>query len=227
MGRTLGERCGELTAEAEALRQVGRSAEALPRFAEALAIVAQLAKADPGDTRLVRERASILYSLGALHSAEDRYADAITALDECEQVYQALSSQGVADTERLIADVKARRGRAKMGLGRGLSAVLELDEAEDCYRTLFTENQSDDNALDLARVLTLNAEVQFVYGDPDVAVAAPSDSPDLGQVTLAPGRPGGCRLRSARRRSLARHGPRNWPNLRSTCCPRRLRKGCA
>jgi tetratricopeptide (TPR) repeat protein len=172
MSRRLEERCSELTAEAEVLRQAGRSAEALPRFTEALAIAAQLAKANPADTRPVRQRASILYSLGALHSAEDRHADAIAALDECEQVYQELSARGAADTQRLIADVKARRGRAKMGLGRGLSAVLELDEAVVRYRTLFTERQSDENALDLARVLTLNAEVQFVYGDPDVAVAS-------------------------------------------------------
>ncbi len=172
MSRELEERCSDLTAEAEALRQLGRSAEALPRFTEALAVAAELATANPSDIRPVRQRASILYSVGALHSAEDRHADAITALDQCEQVYQDLSARGVADTQRLIADVKARRGRAKMGLGRGVSAVLELDEAVVCYRTLFTENQSDENALDLARVLTLNAEVQFVYGDPDVAVAS-------------------------------------------------------
>jgi tetratricopeptide (TPR) repeat protein len=172
MNRRLEDRCAELTAEAEALRQAGRLDEALPRFTEALDIAARLAGANPADHRPAQQRASILYSLGSLHYARDHYAEAIAALDECERIYQDLGSRGVVDAGRLIADVKARRGRAKMAQGRGVSAVLELDEAVVSYRVLFTGDGNDENALDLARVLTFNAEAQFVCGDPDAAVAS-------------------------------------------------------
>jgi tetratricopeptide (TPR) repeat protein len=172
MNRRREERCAQLTAEAEALRQAGNHAAALPRFTEAMAIAAQLAEANPGDHRPARQRASILYSLGSVHLALDNYADAVTALDECEQVYQDLGSGGVVDAGRLIADVKARRARVKLAQGRGVSAILDLDEAVVSYRMLFTGSDNDENALDLARVLTFNAEAQFVCGDPDVAVAS-------------------------------------------------------
>jgi tetratricopeptide (TPR) repeat protein len=172
MSRRDEERCAELTAEAEALRQAGRLGEALPRFTGALAIAARLAEGSPGDHRPFQQQASILYSLGSLHYALEDYPAAIAALDECERLYQDLGGRGVVDAGRLVADVKTRRGRAKMAQGRGVSAVLELDEAVVSYRMLFTGNQSDENALGLARVLTFNAEVQFVCGDPDVAVAS-------------------------------------------------------
>jgi tetratricopeptide (TPR) repeat protein len=172
MSKWLEERCAELTGEAEALRQLGRNDEALPRFSEALDIATRLAEANPDDHRPVQQRASLLYSLGALHSGAGRDEAAVTALNECEQVYLELGNRGVLDPAPLIADVKARRGRAKMALGQGASAVLELDEAVSFYRALFTEDDSDQHALDLARVLTLNAEVLYVCGDPDVAVAA-------------------------------------------------------
>jgi tetratricopeptide (TPR) repeat protein len=168
----LEERCAEVTAEAEALRQLGRNAEALRHFTDALEITAQLAEADPADHRPVQQRASILYSLGALHVAAGREKAAITVLDQCEEIYTDLGARGVVDAGHLIADVKARRGRAKMALGHGASAALALDEAVRFYRELFTEDDCDEHALDLARVLTLNAEVLFVCGDPDVAVAS-------------------------------------------------------
>ncbi len=131
-----------------------------------------MARADPAADRPIRQRASILYALGALHIDAHRWDAAVAALDDSETAYRELAGRGRPGTEALIADVKARRGSAKMIGGRGASAVLELDEAVSSHRRLLAGQQTAARSLDMARILTSNAAVLDRFGDPDLAVAS-------------------------------------------------------
>jgi tetratricopeptide (TPR) repeat protein len=170
--RGLEERCAELTGEAARLHQRGRGAQALTFYTEALDIAGKLARADPADSRPIRQQASILYALGALYIDARRWDAAVTVLEDSEKAYRELAGRGVPGTEQLIADVKARRGRARMIGGRGASAVLELDEAVASHRRLLAGTQTAERSLDMARILTSNAVVLERFGDPDLAVAS-------------------------------------------------------
>lgn len=166
------QRCAELTEEAARLQHRGRTAQALTFYAEALAIADQLAQGDPADDRPIRQRAGILCALGALHIDAGRWQEAVTVLEDSEKAYRELARRGVAGAESLIADVKARRGRARMIGGRGASAVMELDEAVSYHRRQPAGQQTAGHSLDMARVLTSNAVVLDRFGDPDLAAAS-------------------------------------------------------
>jgi tetratricopeptide (TPR) repeat protein len=170
--RDLGQRCAELTEMAARLQRRGRLAQALTFYSEALDIAEKLARADPADDRPIRQRASILYALGALHIDADRWNVAVTVLEDSEKTYRELAGRGAGGIEPLIADVKARRARARMLGGRGASAVLEADEAVSYHRSLPAGRPTAGRSLDLARILTSNAVVLDRFGDPDLAVAS-------------------------------------------------------
>ncbi len=170
--RDLAQRCARLTDEAARLHRRGRSAQALTFYAEALDIAAKLASADPADDWPVRQRAGILYALAALYIDAGRWNAAVTVLEDSEKAHRELAGRGMAGTERLIADVRARRGRARMIGGRGASAVLDLDEAVCSHRRLLAAAQTTERSLDMARILTSNAVVLDRFGDPDLAVAS-------------------------------------------------------
>jgi tetratricopeptide (TPR) repeat protein len=166
------ERCAELTAAAAGLQRRGRLAGALTFYTEALDIAEKLAHADPADDRPIRQRARILYALGALHIDADRWNVAVTVLEESEKAYRELAGRGADGIEPLIADVKARRASARALGGRGASAVLEVDEAVSYHRSLPAGQQTAGRSLDMARILTSNAVILDRFGDPDLAVAS-------------------------------------------------------
>jgi tetratricopeptide (TPR) repeat protein len=166
------DRCAELTETAAGLHRRGRLAQALTFYTEALDIAEKLARADPADDRPIRQRASILYALGALHIDADRWNVAVTVLEESEKAYRELAGRGADGIETLIADVKARRARARMLGGRGASAVLEVDEAVSYHRSVPTGQRTAARSLDMARILTSNAAILDRFGDPDLAVAS-------------------------------------------------------
>jgi tetratricopeptide (TPR) repeat protein len=166
------ERCAELTEAAAGLQRRGRLAQALTFYTEALDIAEKLARADPADDRPIRQRASILYALGALHIDADRWNVAVTVLEDSEKAYRELAGRGAGGIEPLIADVKARRASARMLGGRGASAVLEVDEAVSYHRSLTAGQQTAARSLDMARILTSNAVILDRFGDPDLAVAS-------------------------------------------------------
>jgi tetratricopeptide (TPR) repeat protein len=170
--RDLEQRCARLTEEASRLQRRGRGAQALTFYTEALDIAGKLARTDPADDRPVRQRAGILNAMGALHLDARRWEAAVTALDDSEQEYRDLAGRGMPDIEPLIAEVRARRARAKMIGGKGATAVLELDEAVTSQRRLRGAPQNPRRSLDLARILTFNAVVLDRFGDPDLAVAS-------------------------------------------------------
>jgi len=166
------ERCAELTEAAAGLHRRGRLEPALTFYNEALDIVEKLARADPADDRLLRQRASILYQLGALHIDADRWNVAVSVLEDAEKTYRELAGRGAADIEPRIADVKARRATARMLGGRGASAVLEVDEAVSYHLSLPASELTATRTLDMARILTANAVILDRFGDPDLAVAS-------------------------------------------------------
>jgi tetratricopeptide (TPR) repeat protein len=166
------ERCAELTQAAAGLQRRGRLEPALTFYNEALDIAERLARADPADDRPIRHRGSILYQLGTLHIDADRWNVAVTAFEDSEKAYRELAGRGAGGIEPLIADVKARRARARMLGGRGASAVLEVDEAVSYHRGLPAGQQTAARSLDMARILTSNAVILDRFGDPDLAVAS-------------------------------------------------------
>jgi tetratricopeptide (TPR) repeat protein len=172
MARSDLERCAELTQAAAGMQQRGRLDPALIFYNEALDIAERLARADPADDRPIRQRGSILYQLGSLHIDAGRWNVAVTVLEDAEKTWRGLAGRGAAGVEPLIADVKARRARARMLGGRGASAVLEVDEAVSYHRGLPATQQTAARSLDFARILTSNAVILDRFGDPDLAVAS-------------------------------------------------------
>jgi tetratricopeptide (TPR) repeat protein len=170
--RDLQQRCARLTEEAARLQRRGRGEQALTFYNEALDIAGKLARANPADTRPIRQQAGIFNAIGALHTDARRWEAAVTALDEAEKEYRDLAARGVSDVEPLIAEVRARRARAKMIGGKGATAVLELDEAVTSQRRLRAAQPTAQSSLELARILTFNAVVLNQFGDPDLAVAS-------------------------------------------------------
>jgi tetratricopeptide (TPR) repeat protein len=166
------ERCAKLTETAAGLQRRGRLEPALTFYTEALDLADKRVRADPADDRPLRDRASILYALGSLHTDAARWNAAVTVLEEAEKVYRELAGRGADGIEPLIADVKARRATARMLGGRGASAVLEVDEAVSYHLGLPASEQTAARSLDMARVLTSNATILDRFGDPDLAVAS-------------------------------------------------------
>src|ERR1700685_81848 len=172
MARSDLERCAELTQTAAGMQQRGRLDPALIFYNEALDIAERLARADPADDRPLWQRGSILSPLGAPHIDAGRGDGAVTVLEDAEKTWRALAGRGAADVETLIADVKARRARARMLGGRGASAVLEVDEAVSYHRGLPASQQTAARSLDLARILSSNAVILDRFGDTALALAS-------------------------------------------------------
>jgi tetratricopeptide (TPR) repeat protein len=132
-----------------------------------------LAERFGNDPRHEQSIAGSLYTIGAVAIEYGRPAEAVEALDESQQLYEALGSRGALTSLPFVCDVRARRARALVALGRGASAVVDADGAVRGYWTL-VEGMADDHPrhLDLARVLTAAALIQYQFGDPDLAVGA-------------------------------------------------------
>jgi tetratricopeptide (TPR) repeat protein len=165
-------RAARLHRQADEMMQLGRHTEALQRYQEALDAARELARTHPRDHIHIEAIASMLYSMASALTALGQPAAAIAALEESEQHYRALGAARVRPVDGLVADVQARRGFAQHARGYGTSAVLDLDAAVVAYRCLYSGRDNDPHALDLARVLAMNAAVLRAYGDPDLAVAA-------------------------------------------------------
>lgn len=165
-------RAALLRRRADELLQSGRFSEALQCYDVALAITRDLAGEQPGGHRHPWMIASLQYSRASVLTILNRPAEAITALEESEERYREAGAANVPNIDLLLADVHARRGLAQHTLGHGISAVLDLDAATVAYRQRFTGEQGDPYALDLARVLAMNAYVLHTWGDTDLAVAS-------------------------------------------------------
>jgi tetratricopeptide (TPR) repeat protein len=158
---------------ADVHRQIGhgRAAEAMTIQREAAAEARTLAARFPEDLRLRQGLASILYNLAAILVSTGDLAGAVPELDDCLDLYESLSG-AIADAGLLSADVRARRGLARAGLGQAASAVADIGAALTAY--LWTTGGDPDHPLgrDVARILSANAVVLARQGDPDLAVAS-------------------------------------------------------
>jgi tetratricopeptide (TPR) repeat protein len=144
----------------------------LQHHEKALEISRELARAQPENQAHTRVMAGLLYNIASSLSGLGRPKDAIAALEESEQKYLKLGAAGLEPTAALLADVQARKGMAKHACGYGASAVVDLNVAITGYGSLFSGRKDDPHYLDLARVLSLNALVLKMWGDPDLAVAS-------------------------------------------------------
>jgi hypothetical protein len=163
---------GELSSEAQALMVSGFSADAAPLQQEARRLMYVLVERDPGDREAKLMLGSLLYGLGSTLVSARQPDRALAALTECAGVYEELGELGEPDMGPLAADVRARKAQVLTQLGRGVSAVMESDQAVMTYLDLGADNSAHPLCLDLARVLSLNANVLYAYGDRDLAVCS-------------------------------------------------------
>ena len=150
-----------------------RHEEALTKLESSEPLLRALKQDHPEDDRPAKTLASLLYSKGRCLAELGRPADALAALSESEQGYVELRDARGLQTDKLIADVRARRGLVESELGRGASAVLDLDAAITTYLRLLKRpgmTPELDDLLNLARVASINASVLRRYGDPNLAV---------------------------------------------------------
>lgn len=165
-------RVGELFSEAQVLMIRGLSADAAPLQQEARRLMYVLVGRDPDDREAKRMLGSVLYGLGSTLVNAEQPDEALAALTECAGVYEELGELGEPDMQPLLADVHARKAQVLAGLGRGVSAVIEADQAVMTYLDLGAGRSDSPLCLDLARVLSLNASVLYDYGDRDLAVCS-------------------------------------------------------
>jgi tetratricopeptide (TPR) repeat protein len=138
---------------------------------EAAALTRELTAKYPGDMRHAQSLGAILYSLGAYLTTAQQPEEAVKVLNECEQVYLNLQETS-SRIDVLLADVAARRGVAHAVLGKGASAVVDLQSAVQSYHARGSSEPTDPHYFDFARVLAINADVLRAFGDPDLAVAS-------------------------------------------------------
>ncbi|WP_198539171.1 hypothetical protein [Streptomyces graminilatus] len=150
----------------------GLSAEAAPLHQQARSLMYVLVDRDPGDRQAKRMLGSVLYGLGATLPRVEQPNEALAALTECDGVYGELDALGEPGMQPLIADVRVRKANVLSELGRGVSAVMESDQAVMTYLDLGADNSAHPLYLDLARVLSLNSNVLYNYGDHDLAVCS-------------------------------------------------------
>ncbi|WP_141202908.1 hypothetical protein [Streptomyces griseorubiginosus] len=127
---------------------------------------------DPDDREARRMLGSVLYGLGSTLLSAEQPDASLEALTECAGVYEELRELGEPGMPPLIADVHARKSLVLAQLGRGVSAVIEADQAVTTYLDLGAGGGESPLFLDLARVLSLNASVLYDYGDCDLAVCS-------------------------------------------------------
>lgn len=163
---------GELFSEAQALMVGGLSADAAPLQQQARRLMYVLVEHDPGDREAKRMLGSVLYGLGSTLVSAEQPNEALAALTECAGIYEDLAELGEPDMQPLIADVRVRKAQVLSKLGRGVSAVVESDRAVMTYLDLGADNSDHPLCLDLARVLSLNANVLYNHGDHDLAVCS-------------------------------------------------------
>lgn len=165
-------RVGELFSQGQALMVDGLSADAAPLQQEARRLMYVLVERDPDDREAKRMLGSVLYGLGSTLVSARQPDKSLEALTECTAVYEELRELGEPDMQPLIADVHARKALVLADLGRGVSAVIEADQAVMTYLDLGAGTGDSPLFLDLARVLSMNASVLYDYGDRDLAVCS-------------------------------------------------------
>lgn len=165
-------RVAELFSEAQMLMVGGLSADAAPLQQEARRLMYVLVGRDPGDREAKRMLGSVLYGLGSTLVSAQQPDESLAALTECADVYEELRELGEPGMPPLIADVHVRKALVLAELGRGVSAVIEADQAVMTYLDLGADRGDSPLFLDLARVLSLNASVLYDYGDHDLAVCS-------------------------------------------------------
>ncbi|MEU1269559.1 hypothetical protein [Streptomyces sp. NPDC005799] len=150
----------------------GRSVDAVPFQQEARRLMYLLVGRDHDDREAKRMLGSVLYGLGSTLASAGQPDESLAALTECAGVYEELGELGEPEMRPLVADVHVRKALVLADLGRGVSAVIEADQAVMTYLELGAGSSDSPLCLDLARVLSLNASVLYDYGDRDLAVCS-------------------------------------------------------
>lgn len=159
---------------ASAAQATGRLDSAITLFVEAEQLLCALIKDDPDEPSHTQALGSALYAAGEVRLTSGDAAGAVECLRGAEEAYQALHrfNWPAAELARLVADVRLRRARALVALGRSASALVDAQAAVQAYTDGWSGAPHEAIALDVARVLSWSAWVTAMVGDLDVAVAA-------------------------------------------------------
>jgi tetratricopeptide (TPR) repeat protein len=169
----LGKRYQTLAAEAEELISRGQYPDALNRLDEVLAVLGELAAADPADARPQISRALVLRRICDLLLAWEDPERAVRVLEDRAETCHELANRYGVDVRRELANVDAVSGALMARRGSGAAAAVALDKALGAYLPLLGE--SDDAAAlasEFSMALINQASVLMAYGDPNLAGAA-------------------------------------------------------
>jgi len=126
-----------------------------------------LADRAPGRTDALRIQADALCRLADVQLERGLAEEARTGLDAAEALYSRLGADPTC-----IADVRARRGVANSYLGRGLSALVDVQSAVLTHVQTLDAETPDDSQAGLAAALAAAAVVQARHGSSQLALAA-------------------------------------------------------
>lgn len=158
--------------QATTLRKQGRHDEALRLYNESLTLTRELAQRHPEEHVYQQGAVRILLDMADSLTALGRQSEAVDVLKKGEAIIQELGAIGISSPEEMVAELYLTRGFAHYEQGFGASAVIDFDAASKAYRRFYDAAKTPPRALDLARVLTLNAAALAEAGDPDLALNA-------------------------------------------------------
>lgn len=192
-------------------------AGAIAQYGLGCRLVREMLAAHPPDAKSVQQLAAMLYTLGQWQRDVGLRAEAVSSLDEAEELYRRLGGEAT----QFVADVVIRRANVRAELGAPLSAIEDVQQA--VVASMKWGRQDPSRELDVARVIGIAASVHLSIGaDPDLACAAAdwedtACRPSPGRTTCSwqargssrYARPSGSRSRcSATRRSSSTHRAR-------------------
>jgi hypothetical protein len=153
--------------EGDRCHQSRDAAGAIAQYERGCRLVREILAADPADAQSVQQLAAMLYLLGQWQRDAGLRAEAVSSLDEAEELYKRLGGQATP----LVADVVIRRANVRAELGAPLSAIEDVQQA--VVASTKWGQQDPSRELDVARVIGIAASVQLSIGaDPDLACAA-------------------------------------------------------
>lgn len=165
----------ELLDRGDEAAAAGDGPAAVARYREAADAVRELARAEPKRTEHSQQLGSVLYTLGELLLSTGKPEEAAAVLEEAESAYKRWaepSSGQAAHAAPLLADVRLRRARAHQQTGACASALAGSQNAILVAVERYLQNENEQNAIDLARMMSHHAHILLAFGDPDMAGAA-------------------------------------------------------
>ena len=172
-----------LVDEGMRLYQQGQGGPAVLKYESACDVLKRAMDWTAPDPDGLRQLGSMRYTQAQWLMQADQFANAVSMLDEAEQMYGAVGEAAV----NLVGDVVVRRGHVHATSGKLLSALSDVQQAVMSVISWTSRDQgSAVRILGAARVLALASHVQLAgQVDPDIAADA-ADRALQAYVTACP-----------------------------------------